>query len=186
MPPHISSRFRFHPCNACFVRGRMHRRLHRCYHCIPSIPATRFTAQLMLPRHPTSKPVCTMIAAMLVIAMLCAQWVGMAHRISHADKVGAMNLLAGDSSANAEENLAADSSGTAAVALPAFEPQTGSSEEAHSCALIDAASLGAGIHSRPFQLLPMPGVQVLALWAAFASWQSPFACHFSSRAPPRF
>lgn len=127
-----------------------------------------------------------MIAAMLVIAMLCAQWVGMAHRISHADKVGAMNLLAGDSSANAEENLAADSSGTAAVALPAFEPQTGSSEEAHSCALIDAASLGAGIHSRPFQLLPMPGVQVLALWAAFASWQSPFTCHFSSRAPPRF
>jgi hypothetical protein len=126
-----------------------------------------------------------MIAAMLVIAMLCAQWAGMAHRIGHADRVGAVNLLAGDSSANAEEDLAANSLGRATAALPAFESQTGSSEEAHSCALLDAASLGAGIHSRPFQLLPMPGVQVLALWAAFASWQSPFAFHFSSRAPPR-
>lgn len=127
-----------------------------------------------------------MIAAMLVIAMLCAQWVGMAHRISHADRLGAMGLLAGDSSGYAQENLAADGSARAGAASSAFETQTNAGEEAHSCALLDAASLGAGIHSRPFQLLPIPGAQVLALWAAFASWQSPFTCHFSSRAPPRF
>lgn len=126
-----------------------------------------------------------MIAAMLIIAMLCAQWAGMAHRISHADRVGAMTLPAGASSAHAEEDLAANGSAKAAVAFPGSEPQAGSSEEAHSCALLDAAMLGAGIHTRPFQLVPMPGAQVLALWAAFASWQSPFACHFSSRAPPR-
>lgn len=140
----------------------------------------------MLPRYPTSSPVCIMVAAMLVIAMLCVQWVGMAHRIGHADRIGATRLLAGGLPAAAGENLAASSQGRDALASPAFEPQSSSSEEGHSCALLDAASLGAGIHSRPFQLSAMPGAQVLALWAAFASWQPPFACHFSSRAPPRF
>ncbi|HEV2612952.1 MAG TPA: hypothetical protein VGU61_22020, partial [Noviherbaspirillum sp.] len=63
--------------------------------------------------------------------------------------------------------------------------QAGSDEDAHDCPLFDAATLGASVQSPPFALVPMPGTHVLALWAAFISWQAPFSCHFSSRAPPR-
>lgn len=55
----------------------------------------------------------------------------------------------------------------------------------HSCIEYDAASGAVGIHVHFFSPPLIPGPQVLALLQAFASWDAPAVCPFSSRAPPR-
>ncbi|MBI1892238.1 MAG: hypothetical protein HYS18_16455 [Burkholderiales bacterium] len=102
-----------------------------------------------------------LIAIALALALLCAQWTGLSHRIAHADGKTTWSSM----------NIATDSDT--------------SKDLSHSCSLLDAATLGNGIHTAPFTLALPINVRVLALWTAFASWSAPFTCHFSSRAPPR-
>lgn len=108
-----------------------------------------------------NKPSRCLVAILLTLALLCAQWTGLAHRIAHTDGKAAWATmsLAADSDAGTDFN--------------------------HSCSLLDAATLGSSLHTAPFVLAVLTNVRVLALWTAFASWRAPFTCHFSSRAPPR-
>lgn len=126
-----------------------------------------------------------LITAMLVVAMLCAQWAGLDHRIMHAEKMHSHGLQRYNSPALVFGGLHAGEQQDSALADSHIDDHSRSDEDSHACFLFDAAALGASIHSTPFQSLPLPSIQVLALWTAFVSWQSPFTCHFSSRAPPR-
>lgn len=99
----------------------------------------------------------TAVTALLMAALLFAQWAGLAHRVDH----GPLASLHADS---------ADGS----------TPEEGS----HSCVAFDAAAVADAISLPPFAAPPMTGAKVLALWTAFVSWDAPPALPFSSRAPP--
>lgn len=107
-------------------------------------------------------------ALLLVVALLFAQWLGLAHRIDHARPAQAMQQVQHDVSAV---------QGDAATA--GYDKSL-----EHSCALFDATVLASALHSPAMSLPVLPGTQVLALWQAFASWDAPLLLHFSSRAPP--
>lgn len=105
-------------------------------------------------------------AAMLVVVVLFAQWMGVRHRIEHADQANAQRLV-----------LAANQ-----ITLDTAVEYTG--DQLHSCTLFDGMTLADGAPALPFIPLLQTSVQVLALWAAYASWDAPVLLHFSSRAPP--
>lgn len=104
------------------------------------------------------------MAILLAMALLFAQWAGLAHSIVHAGW---------ESAPFASER--ADSSA-------AFGK--GGKDLHHSCPAFDAATIAATIHSIPFILPILPGPRILALWIAFDSWRAPHHHHFLSRAPP--
>lgn len=118
----------------------------------------RFARTIILPSR-------TVIAALLALAILCAQWVGVSHRIAHAglQQPAFSSAFLPDSQANESADRSAE----------------------HSCLLLDAAALSAALGTPPLTAAVLPGAPVLALWLAFASWDAPLLCHFSSRAPPR-
>lgn len=106
------------------------------------------------------------LTLLVLCCLLAAQWLGLGHRIAHAGW-----QLAGP--AQVAKFGAADSQRQS----PAIDPS-------HSCAAFDDATLPAALSTPPYVAPLLPGVAVLALWSAYASWQQPFHCHFSSRAPP--
>jgi hypothetical protein len=120
--------------------------------------------------------------AVLALSLLFAQMMGFVHGIAHAGwQSGAVHSLIDESLFDyGEDHLDA-------AADRADGEQSGrhAHDLHHSCAAYDAATLSAGVHF-DFPPLPLlPPVRVLALWQAFASWDAPLNCHFSSRAPPR-
>jgi len=122
------------------------------------------------------------LALALAAMLLFSQWLGLLHGIAHAGwpeqasaspvasfNAALFNYVDDDADVNADDGK-----------LPAAH-----GKPHHSCAEYDAAAGAAGIHARFFSPPLIPGTQVLALWQAFASWDAPAVCHFSSRAPPR-
>jgi hypothetical protein len=109
-------------------------------------------------------------AAVLIALVLFAQWMGMNHRIEHADLVNGRHTV-----------LHVAASQTANADLPVEY----AGDKSHSCTLYDGVALADS--APPLFFLPVlqTGVRILALWAAHASWDAPLLCHFSSRAPPR-
>jgi hypothetical protein len=99
----------------------------------------------------------TAVIVLLMVALLFAQWTGLAHRVDH----GPLASLHAD-------------------AKDGSTPDEGS----HSCVAFDAAAVADAISIPPFAAPPIAGAKVLALWTAFASWDAPPALPFSSRAPP--
>jgi hypothetical protein len=103
------------------------------------------------------------IALMLAVALLFAQWTGLKHRIFHASlqyqQIHASSI--------------ADTGDT-----------TGDNDAGHSCAAFDAATVGDTLHILPFVTPLVSSARVLALWVAFSSWDAPLITCFSSRAPP--
>lgn len=108
-----------------------------------------------------------LLVAILIAAMLCSHWQGLAHRIGHASRM----LGVGDAS----QVLQAGKS-----ALPDTELGAG-----HSCLAFDAASVGAFLTTTPFELAACRNTAVIAAWTAFISYLAPTSVPFSSRAPPR-
>lgn len=108
-----------------------------------------------------ARPADAMIAALLAIVILCAQWGGLTHRIVHAGLQQQASMPGIDASAGIDKAIE------------------------HSCMLLDAAALGAGLATPSYMPGMLPGAKVLALWSAFASWDAPLFCQFLSRAPPR-
>jgi len=100
------------------------------------------------------------LIALLVLALLCAQWAGLHHRIEHAGLQHQSALQTHDAEDDHQQELK------------------------HSCILFDGISLADSSPMPPVALPLMPGTRILALWRAFASWDAPLLCHFSSRAPP--
>lgn len=102
------------------------------------------------------------MVCILTMAMVFAHWQGLSHRISHASQ-----------HPNAGSSMAAITpAGAHQKALP------------HSCLAYDAATVAPALHTPTCVAGILPGGQVLALWAAFDSWDAPFHPYFSSRAPP--
>jgi hypothetical protein len=97
-------------------------------------------------------------AVMLAVMVMCAQWIGLHHGIRHAGLPHPFTL--------------------------AVQLDSGEDIPSHSCIAFDAAALADSISPAPYCAPLLTGVQVLALWSAFASWDSPFTPYFSSRAPP--
>lgn len=106
-------------------------------------------------------------ALLLVVTLLFAQWLGLAHRIEHGRPAEVTQQVQ--------------------VNLPALQGDSAGYDKAleHNCALFDGAALASVLHSPTVSLAILPGAKVLALWTAFASWDAPVLLHFSSRAPPR-
>ncbi|MFJ7567291.1 hypothetical protein ACIQW9_10070 [Herminiimonas sp. NPDC097707] len=123
-------------------------------------------------RTPSATRLC--FAALLVVAVLFAQWMGLRHRIDHADRTDRQHAMQAIGAASA----ASSSSSTLESAVEY------AGEKLHSCTLFDGMALADSAPALPFIPLLQTSVQVLALWAAHASWDAPFLCHFSSRAPP--
>ncbi|TCS38597.1 hypothetical protein EDC30_102336 [Paucimonas lemoignei] len=116
----------------------------------------------MRPNQPTARPT-SLTTALVVLAMLCAQWVGLAHSIAH--------------SGSKQESPY--------FSLYVSAPDTGGDKfSAHSCVLFEAAAIAASLATPTVNLTLPLSVHALALWLAFASWDAPFLCHFSPRAPP--
>jgi hypothetical protein len=104
------------------------------------------------------------IAILVALALLFAQWVGLTHRISHAQL-------------QAQEYSSATRSGD--------DSSSGNDGSAHhSCAAFDAATVGDLVHLAPFIAPLLTSAHMLASWAAFISWDAPLTRYFSSRAPP--
>ena len=111
----------------------------------------------------TTRRLC--FAALLVALVLFAQWMGLRHRIEHADWGSIQqHQMEEHATAAAELEYAGDKS--------------------HSCILFDGMALADSAPLLPFSPVLQTSVRVLALWAAYISWDAPLLCHFSSRAPP--
>jgi hypothetical protein len=102
--------------------------------------------------------------ALLVLAMLLAQSIGLVHRIIHADRQAAAGIVL--------SSVAADSSGALG------------DRHHHSCAAFDAATLADSLPTpaRCTQFTNSDAAPTLP--PAFRSWDAPFIRFFSSRAPP--
>ncbi|ASU41606.1 hypothetical protein hmeg3_22550 [Herbaspirillum sp. meg3] len=136
-----------------------------------------------------------LLSLLLSATLLFSQFLGLLHGIAHAGWPPAMERIAeasfnaalfnyvdgGDVADAAEANNPRSDAGTAIGTQHLEHPK----HHHHSCVEYDAASGASGIHVHFFSPPLVPGVQVLALWQAFASWDAPLVCHFSSRAPPR-
>jgi len=98
------------------------------------------------------------LAALLLLALLSAQWSGLQHRIEHAWQESVSVQLIDDDGVGIHV--------------------------AHSCKLFDAATLGIGLHTAVFTA-PCSRLPVLSpVHLKVLSWQALFIRHFSSRAPP--
>ncbi|AON52494.1 hypothetical protein [Herbaspirillum seropedicae] len=127
------------------------------------------------------------LVAVLAMSLLLAQMLGFVHGIAHAGWApGTVHSLISD--ALFDEGEGDDHAASAHVHGGQQQGEDPAHVHAdhshHSCVSYAAAALSAGAHF-DFPPLPlMPPVRVLALWQAFASWDPPLNCHFSSRAPP--
>ena len=113
--------------------------------------------------------------AILIAALLCSHWQGLAHRINHASR-----MLDGVGTAAQVANALA-----VATPIAADDAAPQHLDAGHSCLAFDAATIGACLGSSPFVIAVPPHAPLMALWLAFISYQAPFTAHFSSRAPPQ-
>ncbi|MDO9005978.1 MAG: hypothetical protein Q7V20_21245 [Aquabacterium sp.] len=106
----------------------------------------------------------TSIARVLVLAaaLLCAQWVGMLHRIDHAGGQAHLQQAHGQS----------DSSPASPSSL------------SHSCVVFDGAYLADWLPTALVGFCAEHRAHVLPSAIGFASWQGLFFGHFQPRAPP--
>jgi hypothetical protein len=138
----------------------------------------------MRPFNAASKTNHKIVAIVLMMALLCAQWAGQLHRIGHADGLQGFSSTHQTSDWLHLARTAVSGTDRTFASMVDDGHDHARHDTNHSCTLFDAAALASSVHTTPFELPPVPNVRVLALWTAFISWQAPFACHFSSRAPP--
>jgi hypothetical protein len=118
-----------------------------------------------VPSKPPNKLLHPVPAVFLVLALLCTQWAGLLHSVTHAGwQTGYARTVS---------------------VLTIFSDGGNSKETlSHSCSIFDASTLADIVHVMPAPAPLLAGVQILALWSAFSSWNPPFPHHFSPRAPP--
>jgi hypothetical protein len=110
-----------------------------------------------------------LVGALLVLCLLLAQWIGLAHAIAHAHGQSSVDL-----------QLAERGNDNTPVIAGLFDHAKASG----ACAALDAATLGTG----PCSDIAMPPLQraeqVPAPAVLLQRWHPPFVASFSSRAPP--
>ena len=110
------------------------------------------------------------IALCLMLCLLFAQWLGYSHAISHAGiKTEALSSQPGLSIS------------TSLSTSSFFDHQTAS----NACTSLDAATLGASLHSPAVLPLLLTGAAMMADAIPQHIWLQAFTALFSSRAPPR-
>ncbi len=115
--------------------------------------------------HPAPRRCSAITALWVAMCLLFAQWLGYAHAISHAG-------LKSDTAS--VQSVAADK------ASVVFDHQKAST----TCAALDAATLGVGLHSAPALAALLTFSDSNADCAFLSPWQQSFVALFSSRAPP--
>ncbi|GIZ51944.1 hypothetical protein [Noviherbaspirillum aridicola] len=113
--------------------------------------------------HSPANPLRTVLAALLLLAMLAGQWTGLEHRVRHG---GGMVPALHEVAAGSDHAQGADEG------------------YAHSCQLFDAATLGATIHTAFFSARCERAAEDWRLSWPAGGWQPSFIAYFSSRAPP--
>lgn len=99
----------------------------------------------------------TVLATLLLVAVLVAQWAGMVHRIEHALPGAASQLVQVDDDA---------------------------SHVSHSCVMFDGLCLADSLPTAQAAVLLSRAARALSPATAFASWHALLVSHFLSRAPP--
>jgi len=111
------------------------------------------------PRRDSSRFV---IALVLMLAMVCAHWQGLVHRIAHASQYpsASADYAANGLASSHQKNIS------------------------HDCLAYDAATVADVLHTPACVTAVVSADRILARWVAFDSWNAPFTPYFSSRAPP--
>ena len=115
----------------------------------------------MNPRLPHLKRRTALLGVLLILSLLFTQWLGYAHAVSHGV-------------ASPEMTKAVQSAGG----------PSDHAKSASACAALDAATLGAGLHSAGWPPLPALAVNGAVALPLRSGWHRLFSAHFSSRAPP--
>jgi len=113
------------------------------------------------------------LLCVLLPALLFTQWLGLAHRISHAGWASGQ----GQTSAKLVQQ-------TAQLGSFLFGNQDEGSNTLHSCALYDAVSAAEFLQHVPDALGLLTGKAVAGHVPSMLSWQALLLVPFSSRAPP--
>lgn len=116
----------------------------------------------MVSRRPRQDSFRFVIALVLTLAMVCAHWQGLVHRIAHATQypTAAADYAANGLASSHQKNIS------------------------HDCLAYDAATVADVLHTPTCVTAVVIADRILARWIAFDSWSAPFAPYFSSRAPP--
>ncbi len=138
------------------------------------------------------------LVAFLLVAVLFAQSLGLMHAIIHAGwestTPSALEALFDDAEDVSARPVHDYNDGGADAKIQKHNHRDISIDDAkgqhvhghhHSCIDYDAVTLAGSMVATLPSLPLLPGTHVLSLWQAFASWDAPFICYFSSRAPPQ-
>lgn len=108
---------------------------------------------------------------LLLPAILLAQWVGLAHRIAHA---------------NNQEDLVGQRAAVMQITSKIFIAGMpfGDDSRLHSCIALDAATAADYLHFTALNLPTITAGEVLALLSQHRLWLAQPERYFSSRAPP--
>ncbi len=115
------------------------------------------------------------IALWVALCLLLAQWLGYAHAIGHPGLTAEPRVSQISTSAQFSAADPASDSITSA-----FDHQ----KSLNACAALDAATLGASLHSPPVLAIFLTLPSATADTTCLSVWQQSFAALFSSRAPP--
>jgi hypothetical protein len=119
-----------------------------------------FVITLMAHTPPRRSPQRAFTAALLVLSLLLAQWLGITHAIAHSGIATAQS-----------------------VSASGWEPIEHTQSSAH-CAAFDAATLGASLHTSGLAILPVVRCSAAVELPIRGGIVRLTARHFNSRAPP--
>ncbi|MFZ6719282.1 hypothetical protein [Undibacterium sp. Ji49W] len=111
---------------------------------------------------------------LLLPALLFSQWLGFAHRMSHA----------GWAEGKAPVVFNQQASNTSSLIDALWPNSKDDSSTQHSCALYDAACVAEYLHLLPDQIVLLDGHALVSINNSSTSWQALLRVAFSSRAPP--
>jgi hypothetical protein len=117
------------------------------------------------------------LLCVLLPALLFAQWMGLSHRMSHANWTGGIAPI----SLNAQQ---ISTSSTSLFDAPFFQGNKDDGGTLHSCALYDAASTAEYLYHVPDAAILLKGKAIISKSKTSVSWLALLQLPFSSRAPP--
>lgn len=103
-----------------------------------------------------------LLAVLLSSSLLFTQWLGLGHKVAHAEQYQATVTKTLSSSVTSEQD----------------------GKLSHSCLLFDAVTLGAALLTALYAGLLLRDQRIKLLATPLRSWSAPFSSHFCSRAPP--
>jgi hypothetical protein len=103
-----------------------------------------------------------LFAVLLSSSLLFTQWLGLSHKVAHAEQYQAAVTKVFSSSVTSGQD----------------------GKLSHSCLLFDAVTLGAALQTAIYAGLLLRNQSAKLLATPLRSWSAPFSSHFCPRAPP--